>query len=227
MSTIFKKLSDSDRNINASLYFGNIDPEIDELLMYELFIQFGLVKSLNMPKDKILKTHQGYGFVEFHNMKDAIYTMDILKGVRLYNKPLKLKKIDNKSTLQSVQQAQAMPFSNESKGELLSSKYIDVGARVFVNNLNPLIDSKFLLDTFNKFGKVIRMPQIKYDKEGKSQGFGFVDFQDFEMSDKAIEKLNNSILMNKKVQVSYAFKSNGKRHGDAIERKLASKKRKL
>ena len=66
MSIIFRKRLDSDRNIDASLYFGNIDPQVTELLMYELFIQFGPVKSINMPKDRILKTHQG---MDLSNLK--------------------------------------------------------------------------------------------------------------------------------------------------------------
>ncbi|EMG47187.1 Likely U2-associated splicing factor [Candida maltosa Xu316] len=98
MSTIFKKVPDSERNALASLYFGNIDPQVTELLMYELFVQFGPIKSINMPKDRILKTHQGYGFVEFKNKDDAKYTMDILRGVRLYGKALKLKEVDIKTS---------------------------------------------------------------------------------------------------------------------------------
>ncbi|KAG7661219.1 sap49, partial [[Candida] subhashii] len=44
VANAFKKLSDSDRNPTATLYFGNIDPQVTELLMYELFIQFGTSK---------------------------------------------------------------------------------------------------------------------------------------------------------------------------------------
>ncbi|KAI5960886.1 sap49 [Candida theae] len=229
MSSIFRKLPDSERNTNASLYFGNLDPQCSELLMYELFIQFGPVKNINMPKDRVLKTHQGYGFVEFKNPLDAKYTEDILRGARLYGKSLKLKRLDSKP--QTQQRSQVGTYVS-TKSELLSDKYIDVGARVFVNNLNPLIDEKFLMNTFSKFGTVIKEPEIKRDHEGTSMGFGFVTFGDFETSDLVIEKLNNTILMNSKISLDYAFKSelgeNGKRvrHGDEAERKLAANAKK-
>ena len=63
-------------------------------------------------------------------------------------------------------------------------------------------------------------------------GFGFVTFGDFETSDLVIEKLNNTILMNSKISLDYAFKNelgeNGKkvRHGDEAERKLAANAKK-
>lgn len=215
---VFRKLPDSERNIKATLYFGNVDAQANEVLMYELFVQFGPIKSLNMPKDRILGTHQGFGFVEYKSVADADYTLEILKGVRLYGKHLRLKKADlktNTSTSQGVAGA-----------GLLSPHYIDVGAKVFINNLNPMVDSQFLYDTFLKFGTLIKRPEVQIDSQsGESQGYAFITFQDFSASDKAIEKMNGSYLMNSKVRLTYAFKedASGKKvaHGDSIERKLA------
>ncbi|KAI5952347.1 hypothetical protein KGF54_003213 [Candida jiufengensis] len=228
MSSVFKKIPDSERNINASLYFGNIDPQCTEVLMYELFLQFGPIKNLYMPKDRINKIHQGYGFLEFKNPLDAKYTEDILRGVRLFGKPLKLKKLDIKTQQPSSTQYKQIGTFVDLKSNLLNDKFVDVGAKLFINNLNPLIDEKFLLDTFSKFGTIIKQPEIKRDEEGKSLGYGFLTFGDFEISDLVIEKMNNVILMNSKINISYAFKNdvssiNGKRlrHGDKAERILA------
>ncbi|CAK9439574.1 uncharacterized protein LODBEIA_P36740 [Lodderomyces beijingensis] len=226
MSSIFKRLSDSDRNSNASLYFGNLDPQCSEILMYELFLQFGPIKNINMPKDRVHKSHQGYGFVEFKNAEDAKYTEDILRGVRLFGKLLKLKKLDTRTPVQTQQNRSIGTFVN-TRSELLSDKYVDVGARIFISNLNPLIDEQFLLQTFSGFGTVIKQPEIRRDPEGKSMGHAFVTFSDFDASDRAIEKMNNSVLMNSKVSAAYAFKeqagTKGKRlrHGDEAERILA------
>lgn len=92
MTSVFRKPPDSDRNVKASLYFGNLDPQVTEPLLYELFIQFAPIRSLNLPKDRVLKTHQGYGFIEFRTIKDAEYVLNILRGIRLYGKMLKLKR---------------------------------------------------------------------------------------------------------------------------------------
>ncbi|KAK6454390.1 uncharacterized protein RJT20DRAFT_58386 [Scheffersomyces xylosifermentans] len=229
MSAIFRRIPDSDRNIRASLYFGNLDPEATELLMYELFIQFAPIRYLNMPKDRILKTHQGFGFVEFKTVRDADYTLEILRGVRLFGKILKLKKAEPPKTGSQHQDQQVGSTSTPNQQELLNPNYIDIGAKLFVNNLNPLIDDQFLKETFSKFGTLIKNPVLKRDPEtGESKGYGFLTFDDFSTCDEIIEKMDGAILMNAKINVSYAFKEDPatgqqkrSRHGDKVERLLA------
>ncbi|KAK6199912.1 uncharacterized protein RJT21DRAFT_86199 [Scheffersomyces amazonensis] len=225
MANVFRRLADSDRNVRASLYFGNLDPEVTELLMYELFIQFAPVRSLNMPKDRVLKTHQGFGFVEFKSVEDADYVLEILRGIRLYGKIVKLKKSDTPKITSSTKD-QSIGVINQ---ELISNNYIDIGAQLFINNLNSLIDEQFLKETFSKFGTLIRNPTIARDNNtGESKGYGFLTFDDFQTSDSVIEKMNGAILMNSKIHVSYAFKQDpitgqytNVRHGDKTERLLA------
>jgi splicing factor 3B subunit 4 len=61
-----------------------------------------------------------------------------------------------------------------------------------------------------------------------SKGYGFVSYTDFEASDAAVESMNGQFLMNKPIQVQYAFKKDGKgeRHGTEAERMLAAQARK-
>lgn len=73
------------------------------------------------------------------------------------------------------------------------------------------------------------LEQIARDPgSGKSKGYGFVSYTDFEASDAAIESMNGQFLMNKAITVQYAFKKDGKgeRHGTAAERLLAAQARK-
>lgn len=227
MNSVFRKLPDSDRNFKASLYIGNIDPNVKEPLLYELFVQFGPIRSLNLPKDRVLKIHQGYGFVEFKSVKDAEYVLALLRGIRLYGRLLKLKKAE--SNLKGPAQQQIGTATTDT-ADIPS---IDVGAKIFINNLNPLIDEPFLADTFSKFGTLIRYPVIARENgTGKSRGYGFISFADFLESDKAVEKMNGAILMNSKVSVQYAFKDDSilgplkrARHGDSTERLLAQNAR--
>lgn len=228
MINVLRHSNDSDRNINASLYFSNIDYQVTELLLYELFIQFGPIRTLNLPKDRILKTHQGYGFVEFKTAKDAEYVLEILRGIRLFGKVLKLKKVDphfktNLSASAGHLITQTTPMSG-----------IDVGAKLFIKNLHPLVDEKMLRDTFSRFGNIIRPPVVARDPDSNaSKGYGFITYDDFAASDLAIEKMNGVILTNNKISVSYAYKdelvgSSNKRarHGDKAERLLAENAKK-
>lgn len=55
------------------MYVGNLDTQVTEELLWELFLQAGPVTNVYVPKDRVTNTHQGYGFVEFRNEEDADY----------------------------------------------------------------------------------------------------------------------------------------------------------
>jgi len=69
--------------------------------------------------------------------------------------------------------------------------------------------------------------QISRDEANLSKGYGFVSYDSFEASDKAIEIMHGNHFMNKEITVTYAFKKDGKgeRHGDEAERRLAAEAR--
>merc|ERR1719189_155667 len=104
-------------------------------------------------------------------------------------------------------------------------KNLDVGANIFIGNLDPEVDEKLLYDTFSAFGVILTTPKIQRDPEtGNSKGFAFINYASFEASDAAIEAMNGQYLCNRAIQISYAFKKDakGERHGSAAERLLAA-----
>lgn len=206
---VFKKPLESERNLQATIYIGNLDPQVDEPLLYELFIQLSPVKLLNLPKDRILRQHQGYGFVELQTAQDADYALEIFRGIRLYGKTLKMKR--------------AEPQTSATTGSTGEEAVLSIGARLFVKNLNPMVDDKYLKETFSKFGGLVESPRVVRDEEGNSKGHGFVEYDSFETSDAVIERMNGEILMNNKITVEYAYKEGKTKHGDSVERLLAEK----
>lgn len=145
--------------------------------------------------------HQGYGFVEFMGEEDADYAIKIMNMIKLYGKPIRVNKAS------------------------AHQKNLDVGANIFIGNLDPEVDEKLLYDTFSAFGVILQTPKIMRDPEtGNSKGFAFINFASFEASDAAIEAMNGQYLCNRPISVSYAFKkdSKGERHGSAAERLLAA-----
>ncbi len=154
-----------------------------------------------MPKDRVTMMHQGYGFVEFLAEEDADYSIKIMNMIKLYGKPIRVNKAS------------------------AHQKNLDVGANIFIGNLDPEVDEKLLYDTFSAFGVILTTPKIQRDPEtGNSKGFAFINYASFEASDAAIEAMNGQYLCNRAISVSYAFKkdSKGERHGSAAERLLAA-----
>uniref|UniRef100_S4RTT9 Splicing factor 3B subunit 4 n=1 Tax=Petromyzon marinus TaxID=7757 RepID=S4RTT9_PETMA len=191
----------SERNQDATVYVGGLDDKVSEALLWELFLQAGPVVNTHMPKDRITQQHQGYGFVEFLGEEDADYAIKIMNMIKLYGKPIRVNKAS------------------------AHNKNLDVGANIFIGNLDTEIDEKLLYDTFSAFGVILQTPKTMRDPEtGNSKGYAFINFASFEASDAAIEAMNGQYLCNRPISVSYAFKkdSKGERHGSAAERLLAA-----
>ncbi len=123
------------------MYAGNLDPSVTEELVWELFLQVGPVVNVYLPKDRVAGAHQGYGFVEFRGEEDADYAVKVLNMIKLCGKPLRVSK--------SAQDRKA----------------VDVGANLFVGNLDPEIDEKLLYDTFSAFGVVVNTPKLMRDPD--------------------------------------------------------------
>lgn len=189
-----------ERNQEATLYVGNIDLKVTEEILWELFLQCGPVVSVQIPRDKITGDHNGYGFVEFKSEEDADYAIKIMHLVKLYGKPIKVNKASQDKRVQ------------------------EVGANLFIGNLDPEVDEKTLFETFKAFGLILSTRIARDPDSGASKCHGFVSYDSFESSDAAIAAMNGQYFSNRLIKVSYAMKkdSKGERHGSVAERLLAS-----
>lgn len=165
----------------------------------------GPVYNVHMPMDRVSRTHQGYGFIEFDTPESADYAAKVLNGIRLHQKPIRV-----------------------NKASADKQKPTDIGAELFVNNLDQQVDEKIIFDTFSQFGTLVSPPTVIRDQNNVSKGYGFVSYDSFEASDAARETMNGQYLLSKQITVEYAYKKDGKgeRHGDEAERKLAAEGKK-
>ena len=188
-----------ERNQEATVYAGNLDPKVNENILWELFTQCGPVVNIHIPRDKISNEHQGFGFVEFKSEEDADYSIKIMHMIKLYGKPIKVNKASQDKRAQ------------------------DVGANLFIGNLEPEVDEKMLYDTFSNFGMIISTKIVRDTEDGASKGHGFVSFDNFNSSDLAISQMNGQFFSGRQIRVEYAVKkdSKGDKHGSFAERLLA------
>jgi RNA recognition motif-containing protein len=94
-------------------------------------LQAGRIVNVHLPKDRVTQTHQGYGFVEFQTEEDAEYAAKIMNGIRLYGKPIRV-----------------------NKASADKSKAVEIGAELFIGNLDSMVDERTIFDTFRRFGQV-------------------------------------------------------------------------
>lgn len=121
----------------ATVYIGNLDERVADSLVWELMLQAGRIVNVHLPKDRVTQAHQGYGFVEFISEEDAEYAARIMNQVRLYGKPIRV-----------------------NKASADKQKTVEVGAELFVGNLDPMVTEQTLYDTFGRFGSLVAAPKV-------------------------------------------------------------------
>jgi splicing factor 3B subunit 4 len=189
-----------EQNKEATVYVGNLHERVTPRLLHELMLNAGRVRNVNMPVDRVNSQHQGFGFVEFHTEEEADYAPKIMNNVQLHGNRIRV-----------------------NKASADKQKNVEIGAELFIGNLDQMVDEKTLYDTFGQFGPLINAPKVARDDNNMSKGYGFISYGDFESSDAAIASMHGQYMMNKQISVQYAYKKDGKgeRHGDEAERMLA------
>ncbi|KAM5132266.1 RNA-binding protein 7 [Mantella aurantiaca] len=74
---------------DRTLYVGNLHPRTTEELLYELFLQAGPAFNVKIPKDKDGNPKQ-FAFVNFKHEESVPYGMNLLNGIKLFGRPLKI-----------------------------------------------------------------------------------------------------------------------------------------
>lgn len=191
-----------ERNVDATIYVGNIDQNVTEDILWELFTLCGPIVNIHFPVDKITNQPQGFAFIEFREEADADYAIKIMHLTKLYNKAIRVNKA------------------------ALDRKTQEIGAILFVGNLSDDIDEKILKDIFSAFGLVLSSKIMRDPQTSMSKHYGFVSFDNFESSDKAILKMKGQYINGKPIQIEYALRadSKGERHGTVAERFLAAQR---
>ncbi|KOM48992.1 hypothetical protein LR48_Vigan07g269600 [Vigna angularis] len=163
--------------VTTSLYVGDLDQNVNDSQLYDLFSQVGQVVSVRVCRDLTTRRSLGYGYVNYSNPTDAARALDVLNFTPLNSKSIRIM------------------YSHRDPSIRKSGT-----ANIFIKNLDKAIDHKALHDTFSSFGHILSC-KIATDGSGLSKGYGFVQFDNEESAQNAIDKLNGMLINDKQVYV--------------------------
>jgi polyadenylate-binding protein len=170
---------------SASLYVGDLAPDVNEGLLFEIFNAMGPVSSIRVCRDAITRRSLGYAYVNFHHVADAERALETMNYTMIKTKPCR------------IMWSQRDPSLRRS----------GVG-NIFVKNLHTSIDNKQLYDTFSLFGNILSCKVVTDREGGTSKGYGYVHYETNEAAQAAIEKLDGMLIDGQEVQVGVFMRRN-------------------
>ncbi|KAG9150101.1 hypothetical protein Leryth_009681 [Lithospermum erythrorhizon] len=154
----------------ASLYVGDLNQETNESHLYDAFSEFKSLASVRVCRDSSTGRSLGYGYVNFISPQDAILAIEAKNHSMLHGKRIRVN------------------WSHRDPDVRRSG----IG-NIFVKNLGDSIDNSKLQEMFQKYGNIISCKVATFE-DGKSKGYGFVQFETEDSAMAAIEKVNGSLV---------------------------------
>jgi len=172
-----------------SLYVGNLDPRVTDLMLSDIFKTVGDVTHAKIIPDRNY-SHGGlnYGFVDMVDHKTADTALQTLNGRKIFGHEIKVN--------------WAFQGSSTQKEDTTNHFHI------FVGDLSPEVNDQVLSKAFSAFG-TMSDARVMWDMNtGKSRGYGFVAFREKADAEQAINSMNGEWLGSRSIRVNWANQKN-------------------
>lgn len=175
------------RNGDGNIFIKNLHPDIDNKALHDTFSAFGRVLSCKVATDEAGNS-KGFGFVHYETAEAAEAAIESVNGMSLNDREVYVGKHFSRKDRESYFEELKANFTN-----------------VFVKNFGPEFTEEELKDLFSTYGKITSV-HFEKDAEGKSRGFGFVNFEEHDSAVKAVEALNEKEINGQAIYVGRAQK---------------------
>jgi polyadenylate-binding protein len=171
----------------GNIFIKNLDEQIDNKALHDTFAAFGNVLSCKVATDEHGRS-KGYGFVHYETAEAADSAIKAVNGMLLNDKKVYVGHHISRKERQSKLDEMKAQFTN-----------------LYIKNVDPEMSQAEFETLFEEFGNVTSA-MIQVDEEGKSKGFGFVNYEHHEEAQKAVDNLHDTEHYGRKLFVSRAQK---------------------
>ncbi|KNZ79173.1 Polyadenylate-binding protein, cytoplasmic and nuclear, partial [Termitomyces sp. J132] len=171
----------------GNIFIKNLDEQIDNKALHDTFAAFGNVLSCKVATDEQGRS-RGYGFVHYETAEAADHAIKAVNGMLLNDKKVYVGLHISRKERQSKLDEMKAQFTN-----------------LYVKNIDPVVTQEEFENLFTPYGSVTSA-LLSVDDEGKSRGFGFVNYETHDEAQKAVDALHDSEHNGRKLFVSRAQK---------------------
>jgi len=171
----------------GNVFIKNLDESIDNKALHDTFAAFGNVLSCKVATDEIGRS-KGYGFVHYETAESADNAIKSVNGMLLNDKKVYVGHHISRKERQSKLDELKAQFTN-----------------LYVKNLDPEMTQDEFYNLFAQFGGVTSAI-VSFDEEGRSKGFGFVNYEKHEEAQVAVDVLHENEHNGRKLFVARAQK---------------------
>jgi polyadenylate-binding protein len=171
----------------GNVFIKNLDHAIDNKALHDTFAAFGNILSCKVAQDE-MGNSKGYGFVHYETAEAANNAIKHVNGMLLNEKKVFVgHHIPKKERMSKFEEMKAN-FTN-----------------IYVKNIELEVSDEDFRELFEKHGD-ITSASIARDEQGKSRGFGFVNYIKHEAASVAVDTLNDTEFRGQKLYVGRAQK---------------------
>ncbi|TKA73572.1 hypothetical protein B0A55_07912 [Friedmanniomyces simplex] len=154
----------------------------------QFFEQVGPIVEAQIVKDRVSGRSKGVGYVEFRD-EDSVQKAIQLTGQKLLEIPI----------IAQLTEAEKNRQARNPEGTATQSNGIPFH-RLYVGNIHFSITEEDLKNVFEPFGE-LEFVQLQKEEQGRSKGYGFVQFVDPGQAKEALEKMNGFELAGRPIRV--------------------------
>ncbi|KAL9001993.1 MAG: hypothetical protein Q9188_005057 [Gyalolechia gomerana] len=152
------------------------------------FEKVGPVKEAQIVKDRVSGRSKGVGYVEFKREESVAQAIQ-LTGQKLLGIPI----IAQLTEAEKNRQARNPEATSSNPNQIPFH-------RLYVGNIHFSITESDLQNVFEPFGE-LEFVQLQKEEQGRSRGYGFVQFRDPNQAREALEKMNGFDLAGRPIRV--------------------------